>query len=71
MGFFDTRENLQELAATAGNVQAAVERLLGNPVCDRPGSLMQVLNFLKKALGDAFLVFVEYVLKYRGLNVVM
>ncbi|KAI3665274.1 hypothetical protein L6452_43898 [Arctium lappa] len=31
MGFFDTRENLQALAATAGNVHAAVERLLGNP----------------------------------------
>ncbi|KVI03001.1 Heat shock chaperonin-binding [Cynara cardunculus var. scolymus] len=31
MGFFDTRENLQALTATAGNVHAAVERLLGNP----------------------------------------
>ncbi|XP_023762618.2 ubiquitin domain-containing protein DSK2b isoform X1 [Lactuca sativa] len=30
MGFFDTRENLQALTATAGNVHAAVERLLGN-----------------------------------------
>ncbi|XP_076882065.1 ubiquitin domain-containing protein DSK2a-like isoform X1 [Bidens hawaiensis] len=30
MGFFDTRENLQALAATRGNVHAAVERLLGN-----------------------------------------
>ncbi|CAL5400587.1 unnamed protein product [Camellia sinensis] len=32
MGFFDTRENIQALIATAGNVHAAVERLLGNPV---------------------------------------
>ncbi|CAL5395711.1 unnamed protein product [Camellia sinensis] len=32
MGFFDTRENLQALIATVGNVHAAVERLLGNPV---------------------------------------
>lgn len=31
MGFFDTRENIQALIATAGNVHAAVERLLGNP----------------------------------------
>ncbi|KAL6993370.1 hypothetical protein U1Q18_011487 [Sarracenia purpurea var. burkii] len=31
MGFFDTRENVQALMATAGNVHAAVERLLGNP----------------------------------------
>lgn len=31
MGFFDTRENLQALTATSGNVHAAVERLLGNP----------------------------------------
>lgn len=31
MGFFDTRENIQALMATAGNVHAAVERLLGNP----------------------------------------
>lgn len=30
MGFFDMRENLQALTATAGNVHAAVERLLGN-----------------------------------------
>ncbi|KAK1410519.1 hypothetical protein QVD17_37056 [Tagetes erecta] len=30
MGFFDTRENLQALSATRGNVHAAVERLLGN-----------------------------------------
>ncbi|KAK9062079.1 hypothetical protein SSX86_019264 [Deinandra increscens subsp. villosa] len=30
MGFFDTRENLQALTATRGNVHAAVERLLGN-----------------------------------------
>ena len=30
MGFFDTRENIQALIATAGNVHAAVERLLGN-----------------------------------------
>ncbi|CAL5397401.1 unnamed protein product [Camellia sinensis] len=32
MGFFDTRENIQALIAIAGNVHAAVERLLGNPV---------------------------------------
>ncbi|KAI3451347.1 hypothetical protein Pfo_008012 [Paulownia fortunei] len=31
MGFFDTQENIQALIATAGNVHAAVERLLGNP----------------------------------------
>ncbi|CAN0926110.1 Ubiquitin domain-containing protein DSK2b [Linum grandiflorum] len=30
MGFFDTQENIQALRATAGNVHAAVERLLGN-----------------------------------------
>ncbi|EER92919.1 hypothetical protein BDA96_01G552500 [Sorghum bicolor] len=30
MGFFDTQENIRALAATAGNVHAAVERLLGN-----------------------------------------
>ncbi|GJN09198.1 hypothetical protein PR202_ga27181 [Eleusine coracana subsp. coracana] len=30
MGFFDTQENLRALIATAGNVHAAVERLLGN-----------------------------------------
>ncbi|XP_071706468.1 ubiquitin domain-containing protein DSK2b-like [Rutidosis leptorrhynchoides] len=30
MGFFDTFENIQALTATAGNVHAAVERLLGN-----------------------------------------
>lgn len=30
MGFFDTGENIQALRATAGNVHAAVERLLGN-----------------------------------------
>jgi ubiquilin len=30
MGFFDTQENVRALAATAGNVHAAVERLLGN-----------------------------------------
>lgn len=31
MGFFDAQENIQALRATAGNVHAAVERLLGNP----------------------------------------
>ncbi|KAK1303476.1 Ubiquitin-like protein-NEDD8-like protein RUB3 [Acorus calamus] len=31
MGFFDTQENIRALSATAGNVSAAVERLLGNP----------------------------------------
>lgn len=31
MGFFDTQENIRALRATAGNVNAAVERLLGNP----------------------------------------
>lgn len=31
MGFFDTQENLRALAATGGNVHAAVERLLRNP----------------------------------------
>lgn len=31
MGFFDTGENINALIATAGNVHAAVERLLGNP----------------------------------------
>ncbi|CAL5432635.1 unnamed protein product [Camellia sinensis] len=31
MGFFDTRENIQALIATARNVHAAVERILGNP----------------------------------------
>ncbi|XP_065855487.1 ubiquitin domain-containing protein DSK2a-like [Euphorbia lathyris] len=31
MGFFDTQENIRALMATAGNVHAAVERLLGNP----------------------------------------
>ncbi|KAK8607399.1 hypothetical protein V6N13_053136 [Hibiscus sabdariffa] len=30
MGFIDTRENIQALIASAGNVHAAVERLLGN-----------------------------------------
>ncbi|KAK3005918.1 hypothetical protein RJ639_017791 [Escallonia herrerae] len=30
MGFFDTAENIRALTATAGNVHAAVERLLGN-----------------------------------------
>jgi hypothetical protein len=30
MVFFDTQENILALAATAGNVHAAVERLLGN-----------------------------------------
>ncbi|KAK4430359.1 Ubiquitin domain-containing protein DSK2b [Sesamum alatum] len=30
MGFIDTQENTQALIATAGNVHAAVERLLGN-----------------------------------------
>ncbi|KAK9112510.1 hypothetical protein Scep_020029 [Stephania cephalantha] len=31
MGFIDTQENIRALTATAGNVHAAVERLLGNP----------------------------------------
>uniref|UniRef100_A0A5B6ZV09 Putative ubiquitin domain-containing protein DSK2b-like n=1 Tax=Davidia involucrata TaxID=16924 RepID=A0A5B6ZV09_DAVIN len=31
MGFFDTQENIRALTAAAGNVHAAVERLLGNP----------------------------------------
>ncbi|KAK1296276.1 hypothetical protein QJS10_CPB15g00241 [Acorus calamus] len=31
MGFFDTQENIRALSATAGNVSAAVERLLQNP----------------------------------------
>ncbi|KAK4347592.1 hypothetical protein RND71_033931 [Anisodus tanguticus] len=30
MGFFDTQENIRALVSTAGNVHAAVERLLGN-----------------------------------------
>ncbi|KQK23813.1 ubiquitin domain-containing protein DSK2a [Brachypodium distachyon] len=30
MGFFDPQENIRALVATAGNVNAAVERLLGN-----------------------------------------
>lgn len=30
MGFIDTRENIQALLATSGNVNAAVERLLQN-----------------------------------------
>ncbi|XP_021977516.1 uncharacterized protein LOC110872915 isoform X4 [Helianthus annuus] len=30
IGFFDTQENIRALRATAGNVHAAVERLLGN-----------------------------------------
>ncbi|XP_010941416.1 ubiquitin domain-containing protein DSK2b isoform X2 [Elaeis guineensis] len=30
MGFLDTQENIRALSATAGNVHAAVERLLGN-----------------------------------------
>ncbi|ONK79830.1 uncharacterized protein A4U43_C01F10560 [Asparagus officinalis] len=30
MGFYDTQENIRALTATAGNVNAAVERLLGN-----------------------------------------
>ncbi|KAK4490465.1 hypothetical protein RD792_001142 [Penstemon davidsonii] len=30
MGFFDAQENIRALIATAGNVNAAVERLLGN-----------------------------------------
>jgi ubiquilin len=30
MGFFDTQDNIQALAATAGNVHATVERLLEN-----------------------------------------
>ncbi|KAK8564375.1 hypothetical protein V6N13_005395 [Hibiscus sabdariffa] len=31
MGFYDMQENIRALRATAGNVHAAVERLLGNP----------------------------------------
>ncbi|KAE8711715.1 Ubiquitin domain-containing protein DSK2b [Hibiscus syriacus] len=31
MGFYDTQDNIRALRATAGNVHAAVERLLGNP----------------------------------------
>ncbi|VFQ88210.1 unnamed protein product [Cuscuta campestris] len=31
MGFFDAQENLRALTATSGNVNAAVDRLLGNP----------------------------------------
>ncbi|XP_022858420.1 ubiquitin domain-containing protein DSK2a-like isoform X2 [Olea europaea var. sylvestris] len=31
MGFIDTQENIRALIASAGNVHAAVERLLGNP----------------------------------------
>ncbi|GFQ01854.1 ubiquitin domain-containing protein dsk2b [Phtheirospermum japonicum] len=31
MGFYDTQENIRALRATAGNVHAAVERLLSNP----------------------------------------
>ncbi|PIN17228.1 Ubiquitin-like protein [Handroanthus impetiginosus] len=31
MGFYDTQENIRALIATAGNVHAAVERLLQNP----------------------------------------
>ncbi|XP_074582574.1 ubiquitin domain-containing protein DSK2b-like isoform X1 [Curcuma longa] len=31
MGFYDTQENIRALTATAGNIHAAVERLLGNP----------------------------------------
>ncbi|BBM99682.1 ubiquilin [Marchantia polymorpha subsp. ruderalis] len=31
MGFYDTQENIRALAATGGNVHAAVERLLRNP----------------------------------------
>ncbi|KAL2551217.1 Ubiquitin domain-containing protein DSK2b [Forsythia ovata] len=31
MGFFDTQENIRALIASAGNVHAAVEQLLGNP----------------------------------------
>lgn len=30
MGFFDRQENIRALMTTAGNVHAAVERLLGN-----------------------------------------
>ena len=30
MGFYDTQDNIRALRATAGNVHAAVERLLGN-----------------------------------------
>ena len=30
MGFFDPLENIRALQATRGNVNAAVERLLGN-----------------------------------------
>lgn len=30
MGFFDIQENLRALSAVGGNVNAAVERLLGN-----------------------------------------
>lgn len=30
MGFFDAQENIRALIATAGNVHAAVERLLGS-----------------------------------------
>ncbi|CAH9098431.1 unnamed protein product [Cuscuta epithymum] len=30
MGFFDTQENIRALTATSGNVNAAVDRLLGN-----------------------------------------
>ncbi|KAK9164698.1 hypothetical protein Syun_005600 [Stephania yunnanensis] len=31
MGFIDTQENIRALSATFGNVNAAIERLLGNP----------------------------------------
>jgi len=30
MGFFDTQENIRALNATGGNVNAAIDRLLGN-----------------------------------------
>ena len=30
MGFIDRQENIRALIATAGNIHAAVERLLGN-----------------------------------------
>lgn len=32
MGFFDTQENIRALSSTSGNVNAAIERLLGGSV---------------------------------------
>ncbi|XVE67306.1 hypothetical protein DITRI_Ditri08aG0150100 [Diplodiscus trichospermus] len=41
MGFYDTQENIRALRATAGNVHAAVERLLGNSGQIKPHQMVR------------------------------